>query len=116
MNVKGKEIAKILQSSHYKWTTDELHQNGAYCVLGQIAAKNGIRTTVLDWFDATDQGYSQFTNLGTLIGINDDCDDKNEVVKTLRKEYANTNFGVEKFVEKLCSAQKKNLHRKREDE
>ena len=110
----GKQIAANLRRSRRSWGTTVLHNRlrRTYCVLGVKAAEKGVSNLTLEWFDLYDaQEYDNF-ELETLTDMNDRAESKNALISELEQDYANTRFGVERFVAYLLKMQKKGIPRK----
>ena len=81
-------------------------------MLGVKAAEKGVSNLTLEWFDLYDaQEYDNF-ELETLTDMNDGAESKNALISELEQDYANTRFGVERFVAYLLKMQKKGIPRK----
>ena len=110
----GKQIAANLRRSRRSWGTRRLHSQlrETYCVLGVKAAEKGVSNLTLEWFDLYDaQEYDNF-ELETLTDMNDGAESKNALISELEQDYANTRFGIERFVAYLLKMQKKGIPRK----
>ena len=110
----GKQIAANLRLSRRSWGTTVLHNRlrRTYCVLGVKAAEKGVSNLTLEWFDLYDaQEYDNF-ELETLTDMNDGAESKNALISELEQDYANTRFGIERFVAYLLKMQKKGIPRK----
>jgi len=104
--MKASEIAENLKRSRKRWGVESLYDadNGTYCVLGIKASERGVKKRTLLLVDTDNVNMKRWRGLDDLIGINDGCDYKRELIDGLER-IPNRVFNVEGFVDYLLKRQ-----------
>jgi hypothetical protein len=130
----GAQVANNLAHSKKKWTTGSFYDgDGAFCVLGLKANEVGVAKGILEALTDEDSDldelvaalsdlmgeglpgkpdYNTFDNLYELVTLNDDANDKDSLIATLRsKEWRAVVFDIAGYRRALLKYQKdlKNL-------
>jgi hypothetical protein len=121
----GKQIADMLRKTRKKWGVGAYYtpQSDRYCVLGILAAKQGVNKIDLYQLHLRNKRFhtkfrfpTKFLRLSTLVWLNDTSETKAELIRQLEKVYDTAEWPITEFVEavKQWVAKKKSRRTKHE--